>query len=96
MSPARCVNRHSNNFALHNKDVIAVKAVIDRFEGKYAVLLFGDDEAKVDILRELLPGDAKEGDILNVSFEVDKAATQAQREKIEGLLQKLRNKNKLT
>ena len=71
-----------------------MKAVIDRFEGNYAVVFFGDKEIKVDIPRELLPPGVKEGDILNVSFEADKGATQVQREKIEGLLQKLKYKNK--
>ncbi len=71
-----------------------MKAVIDRFEGNYAVTLFGDKEVKVDLARELLPADAKEGDILNVSFQIDKEATDTRRAKIECLLLKLKTKNK--
>ena len=37
-----------------------MKAVIDRFEGNYAVLLFGTKEIKVDFPRELLPAAVKE------------------------------------
>ncbi len=70
-----------------------MRAVIDRFEENYAVILFGDSEIKVDIPRELLPEGAREGDILNVSFEIDPDSTRAQREKIEGLLKKLKEKN---
>ncbi len=48
-----------------------MKAVIDRFEGDHAIVLFGDEETKVDIPRQLLPLGVKEGDWLNVSFELD-------------------------
>lgn len=71
-----------------------MKAVIDRFEGEYAVVLFGDEEIKVDIPKKLLPSDAKEGTWLNVSFEVDISGTKKQEEKIQNLLDKLKNKNK--
>jgi len=37
-----------------------MKAVIDRFEGDYAVVLFGDEEIKVDIPKELLPQEPRE------------------------------------
>ena len=71
-----------------------MKAVIDRFEGEYAVILFGDDEIKVDIPRQLLPPNAKEGSWLNVSFELDPEGEKKQREKVEGLLDKLKKKGK--
>ena len=48
-----------------------MKAVIDRFEGDHAVVLFGDEEIKVDIPRQLLPTGVKEGSWLKVSFELD-------------------------
>ncbi len=70
-----------------------MKAVIDRFEGDYAVVLFGDEEFKVDILRKLLPEGAKEGSWLNVSFELDSEGTQKQEQKIKDLLDKLKNKS---
>lgn len=46
-----------------------MRAVVDRIEDGFAVLLFGNQEIKVDIPRELLPPSIKEGDILNVKFE---------------------------
>ncbi len=70
-----------------------MKAVIDRFEGEYAVVLFGDDEIKADIPRQFLPPGAEEGSWLNVSFELDPEGEEKQREKIEGLLDKLKRKN---
>ena len=72
--------------------MIKIKAVIDRFEGEYAVVLFGEDELKVDIPRQILPPGAKEGSWMNVSFELDLEGENKQREKIEGLLDKLKRK----
>ena len=71
-----------------------MKAVIDRFESDYAVMLFRDEEVNVDIPRQLLPPGAKEGSWLNVSFELDPEGEKKQREKIEGLLDKLKRKGK--
>ena len=69
-----------------------MKAVIDRFEGSIAVVLFGDDEIKVDIPKKLLPNGAKEGSWLKVNIDLDKDGTKKQEEKIKGMLDKLKNK----
>ncbi len=71
-----------------------MKAVIDRFEGDYAVVLFGDEEIKVGIPKKLLPDDAREGSWLKVSFELDQEGTQKQKEKIQDLLDKLKSKQR--
>ena len=70
-----------------------MRAVIDRFEGNLAVLLFGERGLAVTLPRELLPPGAGEGDILRVSLEKDPEATREQREKTAGLLKKLRDKS---
>jgi hypothetical protein len=70
-----------------------LKAVVDRIENHIAVVLFGDEETAVDIPLALLPEGTKEGSFLKVTFELDPAGEQAQREKISGLLEKLKNKN---
>jgi hypothetical protein len=66
-----------------------MKAVIDRFEEDYAVVLFGNDEIKVDIPKKLLPEGAQERSWLTVSFELDQEGTLAQKKKITDLLDKL-------
>ncbi len=66
-----------------------IKSVIDRFESDFAVLLVGDEEIQVDFPKKLLPEGAKEGDWLNLAFEIDATGTKAQKQKIEGLLNKL-------
>ena len=69
-----------------------MKAVIDRFEGDYAIVLFGEDEIKVDIPKNLLPEGAQEGSWLRVSLELDQDGTIGQKKKINDLLDKLKNK----
>ena len=71
-----------------------MKAVIDRFEEENAVVLFGDDETKVDIPKKLLPKGSKEGGWLNISFELDQEGEKNQREKIESKLERLKRKGK--
>lgn len=71
-----------------------MKAVVDRLEVDFAVLLFGDEEIRVDFPLALLPHGVKEGSWLKVGFEMDLKGEQKQREKIESLLQKLKSKNK--
>lgn len=73
--------------------IISKKAVIDRFEGDYAVVLVGDEEVKLDVPRALLPQGGREGSWLKMSFELDPEGTRSQEEKIAGLLDKLKNKN---
>jgi len=45
------------------------KAVIDRFEGTFAILLIGDDEQRMEVSRQRLPEEAKEGDWLQVEIQ---------------------------
>lgn len=71
-----------------------MEAVVDRFEGEYAVLLFGDNEIKVNFPKELLPEGTREGSWLKVNFELNQERTIKQEEKISKLLNKLKKKNK--
>ncbi len=72
-----------------------MKAVIDRFEGEYAILLFGDGEIKVEVPQKLLPEGSTEGSWLKVSFELDPEETMERKEKINSLLEKLKNKSRV-
>ncbi len=67
-----------------------MKAVIDRFEGEFAIVLVGDEEIKVDVPKKLLPKGAKEGSWLKISFELDPEGTEKQKEKVSNLLDKLK------
>jgi len=71
-----------------------MKAVIDRFEGEYAVVLFGEDEIKVDIPKVLLPEGSKEGSWFKVSFELDIEGEIKQRQRIESKLERLKRKGR--
>jgi len=70
-----------------------MKSVIDRFEGDYAILLIGKDEVRVDFPKELLPVGSKEGSWLNIDMELDPEGEEKQREKIKGMLDRLKEKS---
>jgi hypothetical protein len=71
-----------------------MKAVIDMVEGELAVLLLGDKgEFKLNLPLSQLPEGCREGDVLNVSFERDPAATDKARERVSGLMEKLKKKS---
>lgn len=63
-----------------------ISAVIDRFEGKKAVLLLGDDEKQVIFPKSELPVDAEEGDYLKIAITFDKERTKAAQKEAEALL----------
>lgn len=69
-----------------------MKAVIDRLEGKKAVLLVGEQEISVVWPRELLPK-CEEGDILAIQMAVDRAATEQARAEIDDLFEQIMQQN---
>ena len=74
------------------------KAVIDRFEGKVAVLLVGDAGRVLNVARKALPRGAREGQWLQVDLEGDElrsatiaaAETARARQRIMETLERLR------
>lgn len=70
-----------------------VQAVIDRFEGRNAVLLIGEEELTANWPRKGLPEGAEEGDILQVNVSIDGEATQLARSEAESLLRQILQKN---
>ena len=71
-----------------------MRAVVDRFEGEYAVLLIEEDKIRVDFPRKLLPDGTREGSWLTVNLKLDRERTKKQEEKIAELLNKLKNNRK--
>ena len=68
-----------------------MKVTIDRIEGTVAVLISREDESvQVDIPVSLLPPGCREGDILTIRIEWDRAATEAAQERVSGLIEKLK------
>lgn len=66
------------------------KGIIDRFEGKLAVVEFGEEMR--DIPKNQLPKDSKIGDLLifeGDSVTIDKAGTDKLRNEIEDLMKEL-------
>jgi hypothetical protein len=52
-----------------------MKAVIDRFEGEFAVLIVGEDEQRLNVLKKLLPKLSKEGSWLQVEIQNGEAVS---------------------
>jgi Protein of unknown function (DUF3006) len=75
-----------------------MKAAIDRFEGKFAVLIVGEDEQRISVLRKLLPKESKEGSWLQVEIqngevvraEMDEEETERAKQRIAEKLARLR------
>jgi hypothetical protein len=61
--------------------------IIDRFEGTWAVVEYEGET--FDLPRSLLPEDAKEGDTLTLSLQVEAEDTEARRKRIERLMDDL-------
>lgn len=61
--------------------------VVDRLEGEFAVLEYGG--RTFTIPRRLLPGDAKEGDVLRLAITVDKGETTKRRRRVQELVDEL-------
>lgn len=70
-----------------------IQAVVDRFEGRKAMLLVGDEEAQVIWPKHVLPSEVKEGDILCINVQVDHEATVAAKAEGESLLKQILEKN---
>lgn len=59
--------------------------IIDRFEGQWVVIAT-DDRNTFNIPRNLLPINAKEGDVVTLTVVIDQNTTQKQRQKTKQLL----------
>ena len=71
------------------------KLVIDRFEGKYAILETQDNTPIIfNFPRHLLPQEAKEGTVLNINIDIDHEETKRRKDKIQNLLNKLKEQDK--
>ncbi|MDK2823805.1 MAG: hypothetical protein PWP71_1723 [Clostridia bacterium] len=59
--------------------------IIDRFEGDLAILE-REDRSSFTIPREKLPKEAKEGDVITITWEIDKTATENRKEHVKELM----------
>ncbi|MBE6067445.1 MAG: DUF3006 domain-containing protein [Clostridium lundense] len=61
-----------------------MKVIIDRFEGDFAVCE-KENKTMIDIPKEILPEEAKEGDVLNINICIDTEETENRKKVIEEL-----------
>ena len=68
-----------------------MKLSIDRIEEGIAVLVTREDPpGRIRIPVSLLPSGCREGDVLTLTLEVDRVDTAATKERVAGLIEKLR------
>lgn len=68
-----------------------LKVVIDRFEGEFAICE-KDDFTMIDIKKEIIPVEAKEGDVLEITNDfitIDEKETKKRKMEIEKLMEDL-------
>jgi len=61
--------------------------VVDRIEGKWAVVEYPAENTTFNMPLSLLPDEVREGDMVDLKFRVDKKATGKERKKINELLE---------
>ena len=70
-----------------------MKVSIDRIEEGIAVLVMQDDLfGIIRVPASLLPPGCREGDVLNLTLEADPAGTAAAKERVSGLIERMKKK----
>ena len=62
---------------------------LDRFEGRTAVIIVGEDGDTIELSRSLLPDNCKEGDLISFKLEKKDKKTKNEKEIIAKLIRKL-------
>ena len=71
------------------KDITSIEMILDRFESKSAVLISGEKECIVPA--QFLPREAKEGEVLIITFATDKAEKKRREMKAKEILNEILN-----
>ena len=66
---------------------------IDRFEAQWAVLETPEGKT-INYPRNLLPKDAKEGDVFDLNIDMNREATEERKTNIKGIVDDLKKKDK--
>jgi hypothetical protein len=66
---------------------------IDRFEAQWAVLETPDGKT-INYPRNLLPKDAKEGDVFDLNIDMNQKASEERKTNIKGIVDDLKKKDK--
>lgn len=71
---------------MKNKDI---RGIIDRLEDDTAVILIGDEEKEVNIPISYLPSNISEGDVIEISLNVNKEETAKRAQKIKKFMERI-------
>ena len=70
-----------------------MKAFLDRIEGDTAILIPREDESlRFTVPLSLLPPGSRDGDMFSIRIERDGVATEAAKQRVSGLIEKLKKR----
>lgn len=70
---------------------VYMQAIVDRIEGKIAILEI-EGEILIELPKKFLPKGTREGNILKMTLEIDKIKEKKQRDKVKKLQEKLKKR----
>nr|WP_204403281.1 DUF3006 domain-containing protein [Alkaliphilus hydrothermalis] len=70
------------------KKSISTVGIIDRFEGNFAVVEYGERQ-HFDLPKDMLPKEAVEGDSIKIVISIDEEETEKRKQEIEALTKRL-------
>ena len=84
------------NFEIKKEsNIMIIQLIIDRFEGKYAILESQNKNPLIfNFPRSLLPKGVKEGTVLRFNIDLDEKETETRRKNIQEQLDNLKKKDK--
>ena len=69
------------------------KGIIDRFEGAFAVVLIGEEQdVRIDIPKEMIEKDAKEGYLVTISVKMNINKTLEAQKSVSNMIEALRSR----
>lgn len=75
-------------------NIMLIQLIIDRFEGKYAILESQNKNSLIfNFPRSLLPKDVKEGTVIRFNIDIDEKETETRRINIKEQLDNLKKKD---
>lgn len=70
-----------------------IHGIVDSIEDDIAVILIGDEEKKISIPVKYLPINAIEGDVIDISLNINKGETIKRSQKLKNLMEQIFEEN---
>lgn len=70
-----------------------IHGIVDSIEDDIAVILIGDEEKKISIPVKYLPSNATEGDVIDISLNINKDETIKRSQKLKSFMERIFEEN---